>query len=78
MVDQVLKREESGDIGLRFFEGRAEILHLLADRGLAPLNGDTVRAEAVHQLMGQDVREERLEGDQRLLCRVDGHAGRSA
>ena len=55
-----------------------ELLHRLPDGGLLSVDRDGVRTEAVHQLVGQDVREERLERDVGLLRRGRGQRPRSA
>ena len=65
LVDHVLQGEQAGDVGLRFLEEAGRLLHLLPHGRLPPVHRDVVRAEAVHQLVHQDVREERVEGRRR-------------
>ena len=61
LVDQVLEGEESRDVRLRFFERAVGFLQFLPDRRLAPADRDAVRPQPMHQLVHDDVREERLE-----------------
>src|SRR5512134_2828399 len=70
LIDEILESKEPGDVCLCLLESRAQFLHLLPDRCLSPVDGDGVWPESVHQLVRQDMREERLEGDQRLLADV--------
>ena len=69
LVDEVLQREQAGDVGLGFLEVARGLLHRLADGRGAAVDGDAVRAEAVHQLVHQDVREEGVERDVALIGR---------
>ena len=78
LVDQVLKGPQAGDVGLRFLDGAVGLLELLPHRGLAPAHADVVRPEPVHQLVHQDVREERVERHVRLIGGAPAPLSRSA
>ena len=73
VIDHVLQGEESGGIGLGFLDRAVQFLQLLARRGRLAVQGDLVRAQAVAQLVGQDVGEEGVEVDVGLLV-GDEHA----
>ena len=60
-VNQVLQREQSGNIGFRFLDRAVRFLQLLPHRGCAAADSDIVRSESVHQFMHEDVREEGFE-----------------
>ena len=76
-VDQELQGEEAGDVGFRFLERAAGFLHFLAHgRGFA-VDGDVVRAEAVHQFVHHDVGEEGVEGEILLVGRREHDLARS-
>ena len=66
-IGELPQRPETGDIGLGFLDGAVELLHLLPHGGRAAADGDVVRTEAVHQLVHEDVREERVEDDVLLV-----------
>ncbi len=68
LVDQVLDREQPGDVRLRFLEKAVRLLQFLTDGGLAAADADAVRPEAVHQLVDDDVREEGVEGQVLLIA----------
>ena len=61
LVDHVLDGEQSRDVGLRFLERAVGLLQLLPHGRLPAGDGDVVRPESVHQLVDDDVSEERLE-----------------
>ena len=69
LVDQVLEREEPGDVGLRFLERAAGFFQLLAHGRLAAVDRDVVRSEPVHHLVHHDVGEERVESEVYLVGR---------
>ncbi|HEX8422146.1 MAG TPA: hypothetical protein VF634_01980 [Pyrinomonadaceae bacterium] len=69
LVHQILQRPQPRDVGLRLFDGRGEFFQLHAHgRGL-PADFDVVRPQPVHQLVREDVREERFEGYISLVSR---------
>ena len=69
MIEQVLQHEQAGDVGLGLFDGAVQFLQFLARRGGAAGHLDLVRADAVAQLVRQDVREEGIEAEILLRCR---------
>ena len=62
MIDEELQGEESRDVGLGLFDRAVGVLELLPHGRRAAADGDVVRPQAVHQLVHQDVGEERVEG----------------
>src|SRR5689334_4026544 len=66
-VDHVLNREESGDVSFCLFEITVGLLQFLPDRGLTSVLRDVVRTKTVHQLVDEDVGEERVERDGLLI-----------
>ena len=78
LVHEVLQRPEPRDVRFRFFERTVQLLQLLAHGRLAAADADRLRTEAVHQLVHQDVREERLERDERAIRRRERDAAKSA
>ena len=73
LVDQLLQRPQARHVGFRFFDRAVGILQLLTHRRRLAADGDVVRAEAVHQFVHQDVREEHVERDVRLIARGERH-----
>ena len=63
LVHEVLQRPETGRVGLGLFDRAVGVLELLSHRGVAASHADVVRAEAVHQLVHEDVGEECVERD---------------
>jgi homoaconitase/3-isopropylmalate dehydratase large subunit len=57
VINQVLKREQSGDIGFRFFNRRVELFHFLADARLSATDLDVMRTQSGHQFVRQAMRE---------------------
>ena len=62
-IDEELQRKQPRHVGLGLLDGAVGVLQLLANGCRTAADGDVVRAEAVHQLVHQDVREERVERD---------------
>ena len=67
LIGELPQRPQTRDVGLRFFDGAVgsfsscrTVVDRAADR-------DVVRPEPVHQLVHQDVREERVERDVLLI-----------
>src|SRR5437764_4101479 len=60
-VHQRLQSEQSCDIGFGFFDGTVEFFQFLARAGIASVDRDLMRAEAMGQLMRNDVGKEPLE-----------------
>ena len=73
-VNPVLERKEACDIGLRLLKGGAELSELLPYRRLPAADGNGVWPKAVHQLVRENVREERFKGDKRLLVGIKSDA----
>ena len=57
----MLDGEQARDVGLRLFQRAVGFLQFLPHGRLASVDRQAVRPEAVHQLVDDDVREERLE-----------------
>jgi hypothetical protein len=68
LVGELAKRPQARDVRLRFLDRAVGFLQLLPHRRLPPADGDVVRAETVHQLVHQDVREEGVERDSGLVA----------
>ena len=66
-VHEKLQSPEAGDIGFRLFEAAVELAEFGADGGLATVDFDGLRPEPVHKLVHEDVGEERIERDVRLV-----------
>ena len=73
-----LQRPQAGDVRLGFLDRAVGLLQLLPHGRRAAADGDVVRAEAVHQLVHQDVGEERVERDVLLVARRAARPSRSA
>ena len=63
VVHHVLQCPQAGSVGLGFLDRTVKVLELLARRCLPAVDGDLLRAQAVHQFVRQDVGEEGLEAD---------------
>ena len=79
LVDHVLDGEQPRDVGLGLFERAVGVLQLLPDRRLRATDRDVVRPEPVHQLVDENVREERFERQVALIAggRTTFEIGRS-
>ena len=73
-VDQILQSPQPGDVRLRFFNRGIEFLQLLAHGRLLAVDGDVVRSQSVHQLVRQNVCEERIEREVPLLGWIENDA----
>src|SRR5262249_16994671 len=59
--DEALHRPETDDVCLALLDGAGELLDLGPGRGLPSIHDDLLRTDAVHQLVHEDLGEERIE-----------------
>ena len=74
-VDHVLDGEQPRDVGLGLFERAVGVLQLLPDGRLLAAHRDVVGPEAMHQLVDENVREERFERQIPLIAGAKDHLG---
>src|SRR5678815_2814863 len=67
LVDQILKRPQAGNVRLRFFDRRVEVLELFANRRILAIDLNIVRAKPVHKLVRQNLSEEGIERNVRQI-----------